>query len=197
MYGKIKEKLQAELQQIKETGLYKEERIITSPQGVEISVEGKSGRYLNFCANNYLGLSSHPRVIKAAHDALDKHGYGMSSVRFICGTEDLHKELEREISTFLQTDDTILYVACFDANGGLFETLLGAAQKYLAGGGTPETLAAHKRQVVSTAPGWFGGPALFRRSTRTGCSRYNGLSGDGIRDSWRSAWKVRTRRCSR
>ena len=121
MYGKIKEELQAELQQIRKSGLYKEERIITSPQGMEISVEGKSGTYLNFCANNYLGLSSHPRVIKAAHDALDKHGYGMSSVRFICGTEDLHKELEREISTFLQTDDTILYVACFDANGGVFE----------------------------------------------------------------------------
>jgi glycine C-acetyltransferase len=121
MYGKIQQELQAELQQIRDSGLYKDERIITSPQGVEISVEGKTGTYLNFCANNYLGLSSHPRVIKAAHDALDKHGYGMSSVRFICGTEDLHKELEREISTFLQTDDTILYVACFDANGGVFE----------------------------------------------------------------------------
>jgi len=121
MYGKIKEELQAELQQIKDAGLYKDERIITSPQGVEISVEGKSGTFLNFCANNYLGLSSHTRVIKAAHDALDKHGYGMSSVRFICGTEDLHKDLEREISGFLQTDDTILYVACFDANGGVFE----------------------------------------------------------------------------
>ncbi len=121
MYGKIKEELQQELQSIKDSGLYKDERIITSPQGVEISVEGKSGTFLNFCANNYLGLSSHPRVIKAAHDALDKHGYGMSSVRFICGTEDLHKDLEREISKFLQTDDTILYVACFDANGGVFE----------------------------------------------------------------------------
>lgn len=121
MYGNIKEELQAELQSIRESGLYKEERIITSPQGVEINVEGKLGTYLNFCANNYLGLSSHPRVIKAAHDALDKHGYGMSSVRFICGTEDLHKELESEISKFLQTDDTILYVACFDANGGVFE----------------------------------------------------------------------------
>src|SRR5579872_3766333 len=121
MYGKIKEELQQELQSIKESGLYKEERIITTPQGVEIKVEGKAGTYLNFCANNYLGLSSHPRVIKAAHDALDKHGYGMSSVRFICGTEDLHKNLEKEISKFLQTDDTILYVACFDANGGVFE----------------------------------------------------------------------------
>jgi glycine C-acetyltransferase len=121
MYGKIKEELQAELQSIRESGLYKDERIITTPQGVEIAVEGKSGTYLNFCANNYLGLSSHPRVIKAAHDALDKHGYGMSSVRFICGTEDLHKDLEQEVSKFLQTEDTILYVACFDANGGVFE----------------------------------------------------------------------------
>ncbi|MDP4219215.1 MAG: glycine C-acetyltransferase [Bacteroidota bacterium] len=121
MYGKIKEELQKELQEIKNSGLYKEERIITTPQGVEIKVEGKPGTYLNFCANNYLGLSSHPRVIKAAHEALDKHGYGMSSVRFICGTEDLHKDLEREVSQFLKTDDTILYVACFDANGGVFE----------------------------------------------------------------------------
>jgi len=121
MYGKIQEELQKELQSIRESGLYKDERIITTPQGVEIQVEGKSGTYLNFCANNYLGLSSHPRVIKAAHEALDKHGYGMSSVRFICGTEDLHKNLEKEISKFLQTDDTILYVACFDANGGVFE----------------------------------------------------------------------------
>ena len=121
MYGKIKDELQAELKTIHESGLYKTERIITSPQGVEIAIEGRSGTFLNFCANNYLGLSSHPRVIKAAHDTLDKHGYGMSSVRFICGTEDLHKELEREISSFLQMDDTILYVACFDANGGVFE----------------------------------------------------------------------------
>ncbi|MEI8134450.1 MAG: glycine C-acetyltransferase [bacterium] len=125
MYGKIREELQSELQTITDSGLYKTERIITTPQGVEISVEGRTGTYLNFCANNYLGLSSHPQVIKAAHDALEKHGYGMSSVRFICGTEDLHKDLERELSAFLQTDDTILYVACFDANGGVFEPLFG------------------------------------------------------------------------
>ena len=125
MYGTVKNELQEELSAIKESGLFKDERIITTPQGVEIKVEGREGSYLNFCANNYLGLSSHPRVIKAAHDALDKHGYGMSSVRFICGTEDLHKELEREVSTFLQTEDTILYVACFDANGGVFEPLFG------------------------------------------------------------------------
>lgn len=125
MYGNVKEELQSELRGIEESGLYKHERIITSPQGVEIQVEGREGKFLNFCANNYLGLSSHPRVIKAAHEALDKHGYGMSSVRFICGTEDLHKQLEEAISKFLGTEDTILYVACFDANGGVFEPLFG------------------------------------------------------------------------
>jgi glycine C-acetyltransferase len=125
MYGSVQQQLQEELQSIRDAGLYKSERIITSPQGVEITVTGRAKPVLNFCANNYLGLSSHPRVIKAAHDALDKHGYGMSSVRFICGTEDLHKELEDEISSFLGTDDTILYVACFDANGGVFEPLFG------------------------------------------------------------------------
>lgn len=125
MYGNVKQELQTELRGIEESGLYKHERIITSPQGVEIQVEGREGTFLNFCANNYLGLSSHPRVIKAAHEALDKHGYGMSSVRFICGTEDLHKQLEEAISKFLGTEDTILYVACFDANGGVFEPLFG------------------------------------------------------------------------
>lgn len=125
MYGNVKQELLAELRGIEESGLYKHERIITSPQGVEIQVEGREGTFLNFCANNYLGLSSHPRVIKAAHEALDKHGYGMSSVRFICGTEDLHKQLEEAISKFLGTEDTILYVACFDANGGVFEPLFG------------------------------------------------------------------------
>jgi glycine C-acetyltransferase len=125
MYGNLKQELQKELQSIRESGLYKEERIITTPQGVEIKVEGRDGTYLNFCANNYLGLSSHPRVMKASHEAIDKHGYGMSSVRFICGTEDLHKQLEAEISKFLGTEDTILYIACFDANGGIFEPLFG------------------------------------------------------------------------
>src|ERR1043165_1462364 len=123
MYGTIKEQLQHELADIKASGLYKDERIITTAQGVEIKVEGREGTFLNFCANNYLGLSSHPRVIKAAHHALDTHGYGMSSVRFICGTEDLHKQLEHELSAFLGTEDTILYMACFDANGGVFEPL--------------------------------------------------------------------------
>ena len=116
-------RLQGELQEIKAAGLYKQERIIESPQGAEITVNGK--QVLNFCANNYLGLSSHPKVVEAAHKAIDHRGYGMSSVRFICGTQDIHKELEQKMSKFLGTQDTILYVACFDANGGIFEPLLG------------------------------------------------------------------------
>ena len=124
MYGKIKNDLKKEIDSIRESGLYKEERIITTPQGAVIQV--KTGeKVLNFCANNYLGLSSHPKVIEAAHNTLDKHGYGMSSVRFICGTQDIHKTLERKLSEFLKTDDTLLYAACFDANGGAFEPLLG------------------------------------------------------------------------
>lgn len=110
-----------EIAEIKTSGLYKAERTITSPQGAEILVNGKT--VLNFCANNYLGLSSHPRVIEAAHAAIDSHGYGMSSVRFICGTQDIHKELEERIAQFLGTEDSILYAACFDANGGVFESL--------------------------------------------------------------------------
>lgn len=121
MYGKIKEHLQSELNSIEENGLFKKERIITSPQGAEITVNGKT--VLNFCANNYLGLSSHPEVIKAAKDALDSHGFGMSSVRFICGTQDIHKKLEQEVAKFYGTEDTILYAAAFDANGGVFEPL--------------------------------------------------------------------------
>lgn len=117
--------LQSELSEIKQAGLYKSERIITSEQGPEITVEGRDTPVLNFCANNYLGLSSHPLVTKAAHEYLDSHGYGMSSVRFICGTQDIHRELEQTIAKFCGTDDTILYAACFDANGGVFEPLLG------------------------------------------------------------------------
>ena len=116
-------RLQSELQEIDNAGLFKRERIIESAQGPEITVNGR--QVLNFCANNYLGLSSHPKVIEAAHKAIDHRGYGMSSVRFICGTQDIHKELEEKISKFLGTDDAILYVACFDANGGVFEPLLG------------------------------------------------------------------------
>lgn len=130
MFGRMKDDLQRELASIREAGLFKEERQITSPQGADIRVvfpEGDPPReVINFCANNYLGLSSHSKVIEAARSALDTHGYGMSSVRFICGTQDIHRELERKIAKFLGTDDTILYVACFDANGGLFEPLLGA-----------------------------------------------------------------------
>lgn len=125
MYKRLQPYLQKELQSIREAGLYKKERIIVTPQGAEIkTADGKS--VINFCANNYLGLSSHPRVIAAAKRAIDTHGFGMSSVRFICGTQDIHKELEQKISEFLSTDDTILYAAAFDANGGVFEPLLGA-----------------------------------------------------------------------
>ena len=122
MYGKMQHHLQAELKAIEEAGLYKKERIIVTPQRAEIKVESGQ-KVLNFCANNYLGLSDHPRLIDAAKRALDERGYGMSSVRFICGTQDYHKELEKIISDFFHTDDTILYAACFDANGGLFEPL--------------------------------------------------------------------------
>jgi glycine C-acetyltransferase len=123
MYGKIQQFLQSELQTIEDKGIFKKERIITSPQGVEIKANGVT--VLNFCSNNYLGLSSHPEVIQAAKDTLDSHGFGMSSVRFICGTQDIHKTLERKISEFYGTEDTILYAAAFDANGGVFEPLLG------------------------------------------------------------------------
>lgn len=125
MYGEIKQYLEKEIKNIKEEGLYKKERVITSPQGAEITLEGGK-KVLNFCANNYLGLSSHPEVIQAAKDTLDSHGFGMSSVRFICGTQDIHKELERKIADFYGMEDTILYAAAFDANGGVFEPLLTA-----------------------------------------------------------------------
>ncbi len=124
MYGKIKAHLQNELSAIQDNGLFKKERIITSPQGAEITIS-TGETVLNFCANNYLGLSSHPEVVQAAKDALDTHGFGMSSVRFICGTQDIHKTLEQKIADFYGTEDTILYAAAFDANGGVFEPLLG------------------------------------------------------------------------
>ena len=123
MFDKAREVYAQTLAEIRDAGLYKDERIIASPQGASIKVG--DGEVLNFCANNYLGLSSHPKVIEAAHEALDERGYGLSSVRFICGTQDRHKELEAKLSEFLGTEDTILYSSCFDANGGLFETLLG------------------------------------------------------------------------
>ena len=125
MFKGMKDFLGAELKKIKEDGLYKEERIITTPQRADIKVnEGQE--VLNFCANNYLGLSDHPRLIKAAKEAMDSHGYGMSSVRFICGTQDMHKQLERAIAEYFHTEDAILYAACFDANGGVFEPFFGA-----------------------------------------------------------------------
>lgn len=125
MYETLKPDLEQQLAEIKEAGLYKQERIITTPQGADIDTT-QQPHVLNFCANNYLGLSAHPKVIEAAKEAIDTHGYGMSSVRFICGTQDIHKELERKISEFLGTEDTILYAAAFDANGGVFEPLFDA-----------------------------------------------------------------------
>ncbi len=123
MYGKMKDFLQKELSDIRSAGLYKEERIIVTPQGADIKVKGGT-EVINFCANNYLGLAAHPRVMEAAKKGLERYGYGMSSVRFICGTQDIHKELEQQIASFLGMDDAILYSSCFDANGGLFETLM-------------------------------------------------------------------------
>ena len=123
MYGKIKEHLQQELAEIKAAGLYKSERVIESPQRAEIEVAGR--KVLNFCANNYLGLSDNPRLIEAAKRAMDNRGYGMSSVRFICGCQDIHKQLEKAIADYFGTEDTILYAACFDANGGVFEPIFG------------------------------------------------------------------------
>jgi glycine C-acetyltransferase len=125
MYGKAKDIYAANLAEVASAGLEKKERLITSPQGAEILVSGTARPVLNFCANNYLGLSSHPKVVAAAKQAIDRYGFGLSSVRFICGTQDAHKTLEARVSQFLSTDDTILYSSCFDANGGLFETLLG------------------------------------------------------------------------
>jgi glycine C-acetyltransferase len=131
MFNNIKETYQKEIQEIQDAGLWKRERIITSPQGAEIDTL-EAGEVLNFCANNYLGLSSHPDVIKAAKEAIDSHGYGMSSVRFICGTQDIHRELETKLADFLGTDDSILYAAAFDANGGVFEPLLGEADAIIS-----------------------------------------------------------------
>lgn len=126
MYGGIKKHFSVELEEIRKSGLFKEERVIKSPQGVKILAGENGKKVLNMCANNYLGLSAHPEIIKAAHEGLDKWGYGLSSVRFICGTQQLHKNLESKITNFLGTEDTILYSSCFDANGGLFETLLSS-----------------------------------------------------------------------
>src|SRR5438128_2352595 len=131
MFGSMEEHLTRELEEIRQAGLYKNERVISSPQDARVRV-GDAPPLLNLCANNYLGLAEHPAVVRAAHLALDKWGYGLSSVRFICGTQSIHKQLEAKISEFLGTDDTILYSSCFDANGGLFETLLGPEDAVLS-----------------------------------------------------------------
>src|SRR6266705_2559223 len=131
MFGLMKEQLSAQLDEIRAAGTFKRERVITSPQAAHIRV-GEGQPVLNLCANNYLGLAEHPEVVRAAHEALERWGYGLSSVRFICGTQSLHKELEKKISEFLGTEDTILYSSCFDANGGLFETLLGAEEAIIS-----------------------------------------------------------------
>ncbi|MBN2174959.1 MAG: glycine C-acetyltransferase [Bacteroidales bacterium] len=131
MYGKIKEHLATELKGIEEAGLFKAERIITSPQGADIGLN-TGQEVLNFCANNYLGLSNHPRLVKAAMETLESHGFGVSSVRFICGTQDIHKTLEQKIANFFGTEDTILYAACFDANGGVFEPLFSEADAIIS-----------------------------------------------------------------
>lgn len=131
MFGKIQAQLQEEIENLKASGLYKTERVIQSPQGAEVTLADGS-RVLNFCANNYLGLSSHPKVIEAAKAAIDSHGFGLSSVRFICGTQDIHQTLEKKISEFLGTEDTILYAAAFDANGGVFEPILGPEDAILS-----------------------------------------------------------------
>ena len=123
MYGTLQEDLAGRLAEVREAGLYKTELVMTTPQGAHVDVEGR-GELLNLCANNYLGLASHPAIVEAAHEALDRWGYGMASVRFICGTQTTHKQLERRLAAFLGTEDVILYSSCFDANGGLFETLL-------------------------------------------------------------------------
>src|SRR6185436_13000042 len=135
MYGAAREHYRKVLDEIRESGLFKRERVITSPQGADIEVTppGAAPRHvLNFCANNYLGLGNHPTLLAAAHGALHERGYGLSSVRFICGTQDAHAGLERKLSQFLGTDDTILYSSCFDANGGLFETILGPEDAILS-----------------------------------------------------------------
>ena len=168
MYGKLKEFLTNELEGIKAAGLYKNERIITTPQRADIKVNAGSD-VLNFCANNYLGLSDNQRLIKAAKEAMDTHGYGMSSVRFICGTQDLHKQLEAAISDYFKTEDTILYAACFDANGGLFEPLFGEEDAIISDALNHASITwsvAYKRRR----------PNVTVSSPRTACSPWTAMS---------------------
>ena len=158
MYGKMKEHLSQTLAEIKEAGLYKEERLIESAQQAAITVKGKE--VLNFCANNYLGLSNHPRLIKASQEMMERRGFGMSSVRFICGTQDIHKELEAAISDYFQTEDTILYAACFDANGGVFEPLFSDQDAIISDSLQSETLSLCQR-------GYEGSGKMLARSSGT------------------------------
>ena len=188
MYGKLKEFLTNELEGIKAAGLYKNERIITTPQRADIKVNAGSD-VLNFCANNYLGLSDNQRLIKAAKEAMDTHGYGMSSVRFICGTQDLHKQLEAAISDYFKTEDTILYAACFDANGGLFEPLFGEEDAIISDAlnhaSIIDGVRLCKRNVIATlTPIWRTWSVAYKRrrpnvtvsSPRTACSPWTAMS---------------------
>ena len=188
MYGKLKEFLTNELEGIKAAGLYKNERIITTPQRADIKVNAGSD-VLNFCANNYLGLSDNQRLIKAAKEAMDTHGYGMSSVRFICGTQDLHKQLEAAISDYFKTEDTILYAACFDANGGLFEPLFGEEDAIISDAlnhaSIIDGVRLCKANVIATlTPIWRTWSVAYKRrrpnvtvsSPRTACSPWTAMS---------------------
>ena len=151
MYGKMQEFLANELKAIEEAGLYKNERIITTAQTAQIKVS-TGQEVLNFCANNYLGLSNHPRLVKAAKDAMDTHGFGMSSVRFICGTQDIHKQLEKKIADYFGTEDTILYIAAFDANGGVFEPLFGEEDAIISDSLNHASIIARLSATATTMP---------------------------------------------
>ena len=187
MYGKLKEFLTNELEGIKAAGLYKNERIITTPQRADIKVNAGSD-VLNFCANNYLGLSDNQRLIKAAKEAMDTHGYGMSSVRFICGTQDLHKQLEAAISDYFKTEDTILYAACFDANGGLFEPLFGEEDAIISDALNHASIIdgvyARRNVIATLTPIWRTWSVAYKRrrpnvtvsSPRTACSPWTAMS---------------------
>ena len=172
MYGKVKEHLATALENLKAAGLYKEERIIESPQQAAIQVNGKE--VLNFCANNYLGLSNNPRLIEGAKKMMDRRGFGMSSVRFICGTQDIHKELEAAITEYFQTEDTILYAACFDANGGLFGSFLTDQDAIIS---------------VTPTPTWKSWRNAFRRLR----SSASASSAQTAYSQWTAMWLLSTR----
>jgi glycine C-acetyltransferase len=187
MYGKLKEHLTAELKSLEDQKLFKRERIIESAQGAEILVKGK--RCLNFCANNYLGLSSHPELVKAAHAGIEARGYGLSSVRFICGTQDIHKELEQKMSAFLGTEDTILFSSCFDANGAVFEPLLGAEDAIITDALNHASIIDGIR--LSKAERWIYNHGDMRDVEETDPS--TGKSGKGLERCLKEAQKCRFR----